>query len=80
MSKIDIIRAWKDEEYRNSLNDEQQALLPANPAGQIELEQDELEMVDGASTWMMITAGCCDTGWWQCSVQTLVFGTLTCIY
>ena len=36
MSNVNIIRAWKDEEYRNSLTDEQRAALPANPAGAIE--------------------------------------------
>ncbi len=49
MSKLDIIRAWKDKQYRNSLNGEQQALLPENPAGQIDLNMDELEDVGGAT-------------------------------
>jgi mersacidin/lichenicidin family type 2 lantibiotic len=42
-----IIRAWKDPEYRLSLSDEDQALLPENPAGAIELSDDELEMAAG---------------------------------
>lgn len=33
MSKLDVIRAWKDEEYRAGLSKEQLALLPENPAG-----------------------------------------------
>lgn len=33
MKKIDVVRAWCDEEYRNSLTDEQRACLPENPAG-----------------------------------------------
>ncbi len=37
MSKKDIIRAWKDEEYRRSLGDAQRSLLPENPAGLIEM-------------------------------------------
>ena len=32
MSNVDIIRAWKDAEYRDSLSAEQRALLPQNPA------------------------------------------------
>ena len=46
--KIDIIRAWKDEEYRSSLSSEEQAMLPANPAGALELSDAELESVHGA--------------------------------
>ena len=37
MSNLDVIRAWKDEEYRGSLNDDQLAMLPHNPAGLVEL-------------------------------------------
>jgi mersacidin/lichenicidin family type 2 lantibiotic len=37
MSHVNIIRAWKDEEYRSSLSDAERALLPDNPAGLIEL-------------------------------------------
>jgi mersacidin/lichenicidin family type 2 lantibiotic len=46
--KIDIVRAWKDEEYRNSLNSEELAMLPANPAGSLELSDTQLEGVHGA--------------------------------
>jgi mersacidin/lichenicidin family type 2 lantibiotic len=46
--KFDIARAWKDESYRNSLSSEEQALLPANPAGELELSESELEAVTGA--------------------------------
>ena len=42
-----IIRAWKDPEYRLSLSEEEQALLPENPAGAIELTDDDLEMAVG---------------------------------
>jgi mersacidin/lichenicidin family type 2 lantibiotic len=45
---LDIIRAWKDESYRQSLSTEQINTLPANPAG--ELTDTELETVCG--------------GWW----------------
>jgi len=43
--KFDIARAWKDENYRQSLSEEQLALLPANPAG--EMSEDEMAMVCG---------------------------------
>ncbi len=44
---MDIIRAWKDEEYRLSLTEEQRALLPDNPAGLLELSDADLESVTG---------------------------------
>lgn len=37
-----IIRAWKDEEYRMSLSEAEQALLPEHPSGLIEISDDEL--------------------------------------
>ena len=47
MSTYDIIRAWKDEDYRNSLSETERAALPQHPAGQIELSDAELEAVAG---------------------------------
>jgi mersacidin/lichenicidin family type 2 lantibiotic len=47
MSKIDIIRAWKDEEYRLSLTEAERALLPEHPAGLIELQDDQMMGVVG---------------------------------
>lgn len=32
----EIVRAWEDPEYRQTLTEEQRALLPANPAGEIQ--------------------------------------------
>jgi mersacidin/lichenicidin family type 2 lantibiotic len=48
MSKIDIIRAWKDEEYRLSLTEAERALLPEHPAGLINLDDDQMNGVVGA--------------------------------
>jgi mersacidin/lichenicidin family type 2 lantibiotic len=44
-----IVRAWKDAAYRQSLSAEEQAMLPANPAGEIELTDAELETLFGAT-------------------------------
>jgi len=44
-----IVRAWKDEAYRQSLSAEEQALLPTNPAGEIELTEADLDAIWGAS-------------------------------
>lgn len=48
--KLDVIRAWKDEAYRASLSEEQLAMLPANPIGEVELSDSELAGVYGGTT------------------------------
>jgi mersacidin/lichenicidin family type 2 lantibiotic len=47
MSHQHIIRAWKDPEYRRSLSEAEQALLPPHPAGHIELTDADLDQVAG---------------------------------
>jgi mersacidin/lichenicidin family type 2 lantibiotic len=47
MKNLDIIRAWKDEEYRQRLTEAERAFLPANPAGLIELADTELSLAAG---------------------------------
>jgi mersacidin/lichenicidin family type 2 lantibiotic len=46
---VDVIRAWKDEEYLNSLTDRQRQSLPSHPAGLIELSDDDLQQAFGGS-------------------------------
>jgi len=55
MANFDIIRALKDEEYRNNLSEEQQAQLPESPAGAIELTTEELHSVAGGSQTYTLT-------------------------
>jgi mersacidin/lichenicidin family type 2 lantibiotic len=50
VAKVDTIRAWKDEEYRASLTDAERALLPPNPAGLIELDDEQMKAVLGGGT------------------------------
>lgn len=45
--KFDVVRAWKDEHYRQSLSEEQRCLLPANPAGEAELVDADLLTIYG---------------------------------
>ena len=62
MSKIDTIRAWKDEAYRRSLSEAELAKLPQNPAGLIELSDNEMELVAGGSATYspnLSSATCC---------------------
>ncbi len=47
---FDIVRAWKDDEYRGSLSDEQRRSLPLNPVGEIELTDADLELVYGGGS------------------------------
>jgi mersacidin/lichenicidin family type 2 lantibiotic len=73
-SIMDIIRAWKDEEYRMSLTEEQRALLPDNPAGQLELSDADLESVAGG---IQSVLGFC-TGIGECENQQVSVILLIC--
>jgi mersacidin/lichenicidin family type 2 lantibiotic len=42
MSQENIIRAWKNENFRQQLSEKERALLPEHPAGSIELTDEEL--------------------------------------
>ncbi|HET7436174.1 MAG TPA: mersacidin/lichenicidin family type 2 lantibiotic [Thermoanaerobaculia bacterium] len=87
MTKDQIIRAWKDESFRNSLTDQQLGELPHHPAGLVELGGDELEYAAGSAltdlaeegTYALFSLGCCSTGlgsWFiSCSTCTPGPGT-----
>ena len=49
MKTIDIVRAWKDEDYRSTLTPAQVRELPANPAGLVALQDSDLVNVTGGS-------------------------------
>ena len=56
MNNVDVVRAWKDEEYRLSLSDAERAQLPDHPAGLIELQDAELDYAAGGGTeWVTCT-------------------------
>jgi mersacidin/lichenicidin family type 2 lantibiotic len=58
MSHESIIRAWKDEAFRNSLSADMRALLPDNPAGFVQLSDAELGSVAaGGGTSDQLTYG-----------------------
>jgi len=48
--KLDIVRAWKDEMYRQTLSQEDLGLLPANPAGETELNDACLDTIHGGGS------------------------------
>jgi mersacidin/lichenicidin family type 2 lantibiotic len=61
MSPTEITRAWKDCAFRDSLTDDQRALLPAHPAGASATNGS----YGGGHTMMaptheLMTMGCCD--------------------
>ncbi len=67
MRAIDIIRAWKDSKYRQSLSSEEQRDLPEHPAGAVELSDHDLACLPGAGQRPLVwtaawTAACCQTG------------------
>ena len=80
MKESEIIRAWKDPEYRASLNEAELAALPAHPSGRIDLSDSELEGVAGgdvANTEALKTFGCCTTFFFRCGL-TVGWMTLGC--
>ena len=48
MSKLDIIRAWRDSDYRLSLTKAEREQLPEHPAGLVELDDVDLAGVSAA--------------------------------
>jgi mersacidin/lichenicidin family type 2 lantibiotic len=44
---VDVVRAWKDPEYRKTLTPEELASLPENPAGAAEVSDEDIGNVSG---------------------------------
>ena len=54
MTTLEIVKAWKDEDYRESLTDQERAQLPEHPSGTILLQESELRddgLFAHKSTW-----------------------------
>jgi mersacidin/lichenicidin family type 2 lantibiotic len=49
MNPRDIVRAWKDATFRAGLSEAELAVLPANPAGLVEVNEDDLKNVAGGT-------------------------------
>ena len=56
MTYIDVVRAWKDPSYRACLGPEELALAPPNPAGMVDLSDDELKRASGVNGAVGTTA------------------------
>ena len=79
MSKLDIVRAWKDEEYCESLSDTQRASLPQNPAGVMELTDAQLSAAEGGEDPILtvtITVPFCPTAY-NCTYAYCITFTIT---
>lgn len=51
MSIAEIIKAWKDEDFHNSLSPEQLQNMPENPTGLVDLEDWEDIFVSGGTAY-----------------------------
>ena len=65
MSNEDLIRAWKDEEYRQSLGDN----APQHPSGLVELTDEALENMVGATDLIGDVDGS-SCGWKSCNGES----------
>lgn len=64
--KLDVVRFWKDEDYRNSLSEAERQAAPENPAGVCELTDTDLRHILGGDvaihdgpTHCKMSTGCC---------------------
>ena len=73
LSGKDVVRAWKDAEYRESLGAEERAALPNHPAGLVDLSDAELESVRGAIINGEPHPWGTATGWEQCDFPVVTF-------
>ena len=72
---MDIIRAWKDEGYRNSLSEAERATLPLNPAGLIAMTDEDLGAVAGGRINLTRVTQCREDG---CNATRFCQDTFTC--
>jgi mersacidin/lichenicidin family type 2 lantibiotic len=76
MASNNLVRVWKDEEYRLSLSVADLALLPANPAGSLELTDAELDMVAGG--WRRRRSGNDNDQTNKCYGSVRIYSTVKC--
>jgi len=74
MKKGDLIKAMKDEKFRDGLSAEDQALMPS-PAGIVELSDADMELVVGGLVAQTGTGG---AGCGCVKTQTAISGGGTC--
>jgi mersacidin/lichenicidin family type 2 lantibiotic len=80
MRSDEQIRFWKDADFRDAQSDEARRHARANPAGAVELTDDEMDAVAGGKTEYLLSLGCCGGFTDQCYdlTQGVVVCTNTC--
>ena len=64
MRSEDIIQAWKNEDFRESLSEDQRAHLPVHPSGLVELDEEELAAINGGDDSYTRNIQCLPTTIW----------------
>jgi mersacidin/lichenicidin family type 2 lantibiotic len=59
MKSVDVVRAWKDAAYREGLTQDDLLGVPANPAGIVELTDEQLKQASGLSGIIVTTFKTC---------------------
>jgi mersacidin/lichenicidin family type 2 lantibiotic len=59
MKPLDVIRAWKDAAYRESLSEEDLRAVGQNPAGMVDLTDEQLKQASGLSGIIVTTFKTC---------------------
>jgi len=59
MAKTDVVRAWKSPAYRAGLSSEELAKFPSNPAGVVDLTDDQLKEASGVAGAIVTTFKTC---------------------
>ena len=67
MSSADVVRAWRDPQYRRSLSQDQLARLPQNPAGHVQISDQVLRDASGAGQELGL-----QTTAWFCTLHTFM--------
>lgn len=70
-NKVDVVRAWKDPIYRQSLTPDQLAQLPPNPVEDEELSDEELIEVAGGFNFYNASNK------WYCGIDIVPIGNPT---
>lgn len=66
MKKVNVVRAWRDREYRESLSSEARAALPENPAGIVSVDDDALRSIAGGCGGTNCSCGGNTSVNWSC--------------
>jgi mersacidin/lichenicidin family type 2 lantibiotic len=55
MVELNVIRAWKDDEFAGNLGEIDRKLFPENPAGLMAITDEEIDGVAGGTTGTLLT-------------------------